>query len=117
MLVIMHNTLCISHYAGFGKHSKLSNFWVTSYSLWVEPLVSIQSQSGTNRSTTLLLLHLHTTTTTVHSLVAGCNIVDNIYILCYYYACGVGLRKLIWDLNKYFEPNIQHVFLQFLQKC
>ena len=39
MLVIMHCTLCISHYASFGTHSKLSNFWVTSDSLWVEPLL------------------------------------------------------------------------------
>ena len=39
MLVIMHNTLCINHYASFGKHSKLSNFWVASDSLWVEPLL------------------------------------------------------------------------------
>ena len=30
MLVIMHNTLCISHHASFGKHYKLSNSWVIS---------------------------------------------------------------------------------------
>ena len=28
MLVVMHYVLFISHYAGFGTHSKLSNFWV-----------------------------------------------------------------------------------------
>ena len=39
MLVIMHYALCISHYAGFGTHSELSNFWVACDSLWVEPLV------------------------------------------------------------------------------
>ena len=39
MLVIMHYALFISHYAGFGTHSKLSNFWVASDSLWVEPLI------------------------------------------------------------------------------
>ena len=39
MLVIMDYTLCINHYASFGTHSKLSNFWVTSDSLWVEPLL------------------------------------------------------------------------------
>ena len=38
MMVIMHYALFISHYAGFGTHSKLSNFWVASDSLWVEPL-------------------------------------------------------------------------------
>ena len=43
MLVIMHNTSCISHYASFGKHSKLSNCWVTSDSLWVEHLLSSKS--------------------------------------------------------------------------
>ena len=41
---IMHNTLCISHYASFGKHSKLSNFWVASDSLWLEPLLTMQGQ-------------------------------------------------------------------------
>ena len=39
MLVIMHFASFISHYAGFGTHSKLSNFWVASDSLWVEPLL------------------------------------------------------------------------------
>ena len=39
MLVIMHFALFISHYAGFGTHSKLSNFWVASDSPWVEPLI------------------------------------------------------------------------------
>ena len=39
MLVIMHYALFISHYAVFGTHSKLSNFWVASDSLWVEPLL------------------------------------------------------------------------------
>ena len=39
-LVIMHYALFISHYAGFGTHSKLSNFWVASDSLRVEPLVT-----------------------------------------------------------------------------
>ena len=34
-----HFALCISHYAGFGTHSKLSNFWVSSDSLWLEPLI------------------------------------------------------------------------------
>ena len=38
MLVIMHYALFISHYAGFGTHSKLSNFWLAS-ALWVEPLL------------------------------------------------------------------------------
>ena len=28
MLVIMHYALFIGHYADFGTHSKLSNFWV-----------------------------------------------------------------------------------------
>ena len=37
MLVIMHDALLISHYAGFETHSKLSNFWVACDSLWVEP--------------------------------------------------------------------------------
>ena len=39
MLVIMHYALFISHYDGFGTHFKLSNFWVVSDSLWVEPLI------------------------------------------------------------------------------
>ena len=43
MLVIIHDALFISHYAGFGTHSKLSNLWVASDSLWVEPLLR-QSQ-------------------------------------------------------------------------
>ena len=43
MLVIMNNTLCISHYDSFGKHSKVSNFWVASDSLWVEPLLDVVS--------------------------------------------------------------------------
>ena len=47
MLVIMHNTLCISHYASFGKPSKLSNFWVASDSLWVEPLVTASTPPPT----------------------------------------------------------------------
>ena len=33
MLVIMHYAICISHYAGFRTHSKLSHFWVASDSL------------------------------------------------------------------------------------
>ena len=40
MLVIMHNTLFISHYAGFETYSKLSHFWVASDSLLVEPLIT-----------------------------------------------------------------------------
>ena len=40
MLIIMHYALFISHYAGFGTQSKLSNFWVTGDSLWVEPLLT-----------------------------------------------------------------------------
>ena len=39
ILVIMHDALFISHYGGFGTHSRLSNFWVASDSLWVEPLI------------------------------------------------------------------------------
>ena len=39
MMVIMHYALFISHYAGFGTHSKFSNFWVASDSLWVETLL------------------------------------------------------------------------------
>ena len=39
MLVIMQYTLCISHYASFRTHSKLFNFWVTSDSFGVEPLL------------------------------------------------------------------------------
>ena len=38
--VIMHYALSISHYASFGTHSKLSNFWVASDSLWVEPHIT-----------------------------------------------------------------------------
>ena len=45
MLVIMHYSLFMSHYAGFGTHSKLSNFWIASDSLWVEPLLSPASLS------------------------------------------------------------------------
>ena len=39
VLVIMHYALCISQYAGFGTHFILSNFWVDSDSLWMEPLI------------------------------------------------------------------------------
>ena len=39
ILVIMHYSLCISHYAGCGTQSKVSNTWVASDSLWLEPLL------------------------------------------------------------------------------
>ena len=39
MIVTMHYALCISHYASFGKHFKLFNFWVASDSFCVEPLL------------------------------------------------------------------------------
>ena len=45
MLVIIHCALFISHYAGFGTHSKWSNFWVASDSLWVEPLLEAAGQA------------------------------------------------------------------------
>ena len=39
MLAVMRFAWCISHYAGFKTHSKLSNSWVASNSLCVELLI------------------------------------------------------------------------------
>ena len=49
MLVNMHYALFISHYAGFGTHSKLSNFWEASDSLWVVTLIGPVSATVTKK--------------------------------------------------------------------